>query len=128
MAESPKGTAMAAGPAGACLAIIQICERQECGDRSMRKTSRLSRERRTRRARPGKPGTAPTPIASALPTYLVSSLAAGAGFQCERCFFPDTGRAPVAAGVVSAETTRWWADLAEEPSGKEILSEESQEG
>ena len=54
-------------------------------------------------------------------------MAAGAGFQCERCFFPGTGRAPVPAGVVSAETTRWWADLAEEPSGKEVLTEESEE-
>lgn len=63
-----------------------------------------------------------------LPAYLVSTLGSGAGFQCERCFFPGTGRTPAAAGVVSVETTRWWADLTEQRSGKEAASEESEEG
>jgi len=56
---------------------------------------------------------------SRLPGYLAPAAVTGAGFQCERCFYPGTGRRPASAGVVSSETTRWWAGLAEEPSSKE---------
>ena len=111
------------------------------GDMPMRKVSKPSRTQRIRRRERGKRAVAPVAMPSGLPAcstcgrplnrlpaYLAAAVASGAGFQCERCFFPGTGRAPAVAGVVSAETTRWWADLAEEPSGKEVVLEEPEEG
>jgi len=61
---------------------------------------------------------------SRLPAYLASAMVVGAGFQCERCFYPGTGRAPASTGVVSSERTRWWAELVEEPAPREAGNSE----
>lgn len=102
--------------------------------KSSRTGGRSTAKRRAQAGHPTAPSAPGVPVCSTcgqpltrLPSYLASAMAAGAGFQCERCFFPGTGRNPVQSGVVSAETTRWWTDLAEQPPTRELFFDEPEE-
>ena len=46
-----------------------------------------------------------------VPSYLAASSGSGDRFQCERCFYPETGQTPRGSGVVSSEQTRRWMDI-----------------
>ena len=46
-----------------------------------------------------------------IPSYLASAPGSGDCFQCERCFYPETGQVRPGGGVVSSEETRRWTDI-----------------
>ena len=42
---------------------------------------------------------------------LVGCAPSAAGFQCEQCFYPGTGRRPARSGLVASERARWLTDI-----------------
>jgi hypothetical protein len=50
---------------------------------------------------------------SRLPFYLAGSMTGNAGFQCEKCFYPGTGRGPERSSLVASERTRFLTNFME---------------
>ena len=52
-----------------------------------------------------------------LPRFLTSARGAGRGFQCQRCFYANTGSAPGRGETIASDRTRWLTEVLSEPGG-----------
>jgi hypothetical protein len=89
----------------------------------LKSKKRIRQAARSWRVRKGAPRGGTTALAEApkcctcggtlarMPRYLASASGSGDRFQCERCFYPETGPRPHGSGVVSSEETRRWTDI-----------------
>ncbi len=50
-----------------------------------------------------------------LPRFLMSAPGAGHGFQCQRCFYANTGPAPTTGEAIASDRARWLTEVFSEP-------------
>ena len=52
-----------------------------------------------------------------VPASVAAGAGRGRGYQCGECFYPGVEQPVKRTGIVSAEKTRWWANILEAERG-----------